>query len=281
MNIKEYISSGVIEAYVLGIATDDEVREIEQLKTQYPELLIAIQEQEALLGQYAQAHAIAPPPQLKQNIWKAIQEEKQLSHTPVPSSSTNNPETPNISLNKGGSAESGWRQYAMAASLALLIASVAGNVWMMGENKKMESDLAAINNAMQELSAEAKAASSSAQKANDALAVLSLPSIKKINLAGVGTHTDHNAMLYWDVATGNVFLDLKNMPKAPEGKQYQLWAIVDGKPVDAGMYDANDDAMMEKMKTIPKAEMFAVTIEKIGGSPSPTLDQMVVAGKTI
>lgn len=281
MNIKEYISSGVIEAYVLGIATDDEVREIEQLKTQYPELLIAIQEQEALLGQYGQAHAIAPPPHLKQNIWKAIQEETESSHTIVTSSTTNNTETPNISLNKGGSAESGWRQYAMAASLALLVASAAGNVWMMSENKKMESDMASMNNAMQELSAEAKAASSSAQKANDALAVLSLPSLKKINLAGVGTHTEHNAMLYWDVATGNVFLDLKNMPKAPEGKQYQLWAIVDGKPVDAGMYDANDDAMMEKMKTIPKAEMFAVTIEKMGGSPSPTLDQMVVAGKTI
>lgn len=278
MNIKEYISSGVIEAYVLGIATDDEVREIEQLKTQYPELLIAIQEQEALLGQYAQAHAVAPPPHLKQNIWKAIQEKTQTSNV---INHSNNDEPKNFSLNKGGAAESGWRQYAMAASVALLIASAAGNAWMMSENKKMESDMASMNNAMQELSAEAKAANSSAQKANEALAVLSLPNLKKINLAGVGTHTEHSAMLYWDAATGNVFLDLKSMPKAPEGKQYQLWAIVDGKPVDAGMYDEHDDAMMERMKTIPKAEMFAVTIEKMGGSPSPTLDQMVVAGKTI
>jgi len=278
VNIKEYISSGVIEAYVLGIATDDEVREIEQLKTQYPELLIAIQEQEALLGQYAQAHAVAPPPHLKQNIWKAIQEETQTSNV---INHSNNDEPKNFSLNKGGAAESGWRQYAMAASVALLVASAAGNVWMMSENKKMESDMASMNNAMQELSAEVKAANSSAQKANEALAVLSLPNLKKINLAGVGTHTEHSAMLYWDAATGNVFLDLKSMPKAPEGKQYQLWAIVDGKPVDAGMYDEHDDAMMERMKTIPKAEMFAVTIEKMGGNPSPTLDQMVVAGKAI
>lgn len=278
MNIKEYISSGVIEAYVLGIATDDEVREIEQLKTQYPELLIAIQEQEALLGQYAQAHAVAPPPHLKQNIWKAIQEETQTSNV---INHSNNDEPKNFSLNKGGAAELGWRQYAMAASVALLVASAAGNVWMMSENKKMERDMASMNNAMQELSAEVKAANSSAQKANEALAVLSLPNLKKINLAGVGTHTEHSAMLYWDAATGNVFLDLKSMPKAPEGKQYQLWAIVDGKPVDAGMYDEHDDAMMERMKTIPKAEMFAVTIEKMGGNPSPTLDQMVVAGKAI
>jgi anti-sigma-K factor RskA len=281
VDIKEYISSGVIEAYVLGIATDDEVREIEQLKTQYPELLVAIQEQEELLGQYALAHSVAPPPQLKQSIWQAIQEET-MSNSSINSSSTpNNIETPNISLNKGGATESGWRQYAMAASVALLVASAAGNVWMMSQNKKMGNDIAGMSNEMQRLSLEVQQATSSAEKANEALAVLSLPSLKKINLAGVGSHVQHSGMLYWDGATGDVFLDLNSMPAAPEGKQYQLWAIVDGKPVDAGMYVANSGALMEKMKTIPKAEMFAITIEKMGGSPTPTLDQMVVAGKTI
>ena len=87
-------------------------------------------------------------------------------------------------------------------------------------------------------------------------------------------------MLYWDGATGDVYVNLNTMPAAPPGKQYQLWAIVDGKPVDAGMYDNNSSIALHKMKTIPKAEMFAVTIENAGGSPTPTLDQMVVAGKT-
>ena len=36
---------------------------------------------------------------------------------------------------------------------------------------------------------------------------------------------------------------------------------------------------MQKMKVIPQAEMFAVTLEKEGGSPTPTLDEMYVAGK--
>lgn len=274
MNIKEYISSGVIEAYVLGIATDDEVREIEQLKSQYPELLIAIQEQEALLGQYARAQSVSPPPQLKQNIWKAIQDETKLNTESITP-------TTKIPLNNSGATDRGWRQYAMAASLALLVASAAGNMWMMQENSKMKNDVTAMSAEMEHLSLEAKQSALSAQKANEALAVLSLPALKKINLAGVGSHTQHSGMLYWDVATGDVFLDLNSMPAAPEGKQYQLWAIVDGKPVDAGMYVANSGAVIEKMKTIPKAEMFAITIEKMGGSLTPTLDQMVVAGKTI
>ncbi len=274
MDIKEYISSGVIEAYVLGIATDDEVREIEQLKTQYPELLIAIQEQEELLGQYALAHSVAPPPQLKQNIWQAIQEDPSINTESIK-------ETKKIPLNISAASDRGWRQYAMAASVALLVASAAGNVWMMSQNKRMGNDIASMSSEMQHLSLEVQQATSSAEKANEALAVLSLPALKKINLAGVGSHAQHSGMLYWDGATGDVFLDLNSMPAAPEGKQYQLWAIVDGKPVDAGMYVAGNGAMMEKMKNIPKAEMFAITIEKMGGSPTPTLDQMVVAGKTI
>ena len=278
MDIKEYISSGVIEAYVLGIATDEELRELEQLRTQYPELQMAILEQESLLGDYAQAHSIAPAPQLKQTIWQAIQAETISNSVPeIPK------ETAKINLASGGStaASSPWKQYAMAASLALLVASGAGNLWMMSQNKKMADDVASLSASQKALLEEKGQALAAAEKANQVLGILSSPSLKKINLAGVGTHTANSGMLYWDVASGDVFLDLKSMPAAPEGKQYQLWAIVDGKPVDAGMYAANNESMMEKMKNIPKAEMFAITIEKMGGSPTPTLDQMVVAGKTI
>ena len=275
MNIKEYISSGVIEAYVLGIATDEELREIEKLRSQHPELELAIQEQEALLGQYAQAHSISPAPQLKQHIWERIQAE-----TEIKSEEDKVVKTPKISLDSASvPKQSVWKQFLMAASVALLIASGLGNFWMMGQNKKMAQDLAVLSTQQKLLLEEKNTAIISAQKANQAMAILSLPSLKKINLAGVGTHSQHSGMLYWDVASGDVFLDLNCMPAAPEGMQYQLWAIVDGKPVDAGMYDASN-GQMEKMKRIPKAEMFAITIEKQGGSPTPSLDKMVVAGKT-
>jgi anti-sigma-K factor RskA len=67
------------------------------------------------------------------------------------------------------------------------------------------------------------------------------------------------------------------MEKTPAGKQYQLWAIVDGKPVDAGMI--GDCEGLCKMKVIDHAEAFAVTLENAGGSPAPTLTAMFVLGK--
>lgn len=280
MNINEYISSGVIEAYVLGIATDEELLELKKLRLQYPELEIAIQEQELLLGQYGQAQAIAPPPQLKRNIWEAIQANENKASQMDELTQT----TPLIPLPTNADVpikkEKGWQQYGMAASVALLVAVGASNIWMQKNQGKMNAEMAAMSQKQEALLAENKAAIQKVTQAEQALAVLSLPNLKKIKLDGVGTHTDNSAMLYWDGATGNVFVDMHTMPAAPDGKAYQLWAIVDGKPVDAGMYNAKDGANLIQMKTFAKAEMFAVTIEKTGGSPTPTMEQMVVAGKT-
>jgi hypothetical protein len=43
-NINEYIMSGIIEAYVLGVATPLEVKEVEQLAADHIEIRQAIDE---------------------------------------------------------------------------------------------------------------------------------------------------------------------------------------------------------------------------------------------
>jgi anti-sigma-K factor RskA len=63
--------------------------------------------------------------------------------------------------------------------------------------------------------------------------------------------------------------------------QYQLWAIVDGKPIDAGVFDSNLSGLV-KMKDITSgASTFAVTIEPRGGSVSPSLHTMQVVGNIV
>jgi hypothetical protein len=61
-----------------------------------------------------------------------------------------------------------------------------------------------------------------------------------------------------------VYLSSVKLPVAPEGKQYQLWAIVDGKPVDAGLLD--NPETFEKMKSLGNAQAFAISLEAKGGS---------------
>ena len=74
MNIEEYISSGIIETYVLGFAGEEDARELEELCHQYPEIQAAVREAEASLGDYAQLNSITPPAGAKEQIWAAIVE---------------------------------------------------------------------------------------------------------------------------------------------------------------------------------------------------------------
>lgn len=68
-------------------------------------------------------------------------------------------------------------------------------------------------------------------------------------------------------------------PLFPFG-QYQLWAIVDCKPVDAGMISTEKGVYhIQKMRSFGKAQAFAITLEKADGSPTPTMDQMIVQAK--
>ena len=39
------------------------------------------------------------------------------------------------------------------------------------------------------------------------------------------------ARVYWNDHQQNAFLEVNQLPEAPAGKQYQLWAIVAGEPV--------------------------------------------------
>ncbi|MEJ7913954.1 MAG: anti-sigma factor, partial [Chitinophagaceae bacterium] len=86
------------------------------------------------------------------------------------------------------------------------------------------------------------------------------------------------ATVYWDRRTNEVYLLVNKLPEPSSDKQYQLWALVDGKPVDAGVFDARTATALVKMKNITNAQGFAVTLENKGGSIAPTMEQMYVLG---
>jgi anti-sigma-K factor RskA len=104
------------------------------------------------------------------------------------------------------------------------------------------------------------------------------PRMKAVKLPGVPSNPSSMCTVYWDTQTKDVYLMVNNLPKPAPDMQYQLWAMVDGKPVDAGMLDMDTGQMVVKMKNIPIAQAFAITLEKKGGSPTPDMNAMYVMG---
>jgi anti-sigma-K factor RskA len=103
---------------------------------------------------------------------------------------------------------------------------------------------------------------------------------KLVALAGTPAHPAARARVLFNKAAHRVYIDVAQLPPLPPGKQYQLWALDQGKPVDAGVLTAATTAGdgLQQMKNIASAQAFAMTVEPTGGSAGPTLDTMTVIG---
>jgi anti-sigma-K factor RskA len=96
-------------------------------------------------------------------------------------------------------------------------------------------------------------------------------------LKGTEAFPSTYATVYWKTSSSEVYLAPAGLPEPEEGKQYQLWAIVNGEPRSAGM--VNDLKGLNVMQQISDASAFAITLEPEGGSESPTLEAMYVLGE--
>jgi anti-sigma-K factor RskA len=263
LELNEIISSGLLELYATGLASKEEALQVEQWIKQYPEVAAEFAEIESATEAYARAHAVQPDETVKEELFSRLNTHKQAPVIPL---KTNTYKTTGI--------PSYWK-WAIAASVILLIGSIVLNVSLY--NKYDEAD----KNLQQTQQQLADATESNSEMKQDMNVVQSKYS-EPVALHGMNVAPDAAAKIFWMKNTGDVYVDPSNLPDIPEGKQFQLWAIVDGKPVDGGMIltsKKGDKYRIQKMKSFGAAQAFAITIEKAGGSPAPTMDQMVVMGK--
>ena len=272
MDVKAYIASGIIESYVLGQASEQEQREIKCLSKIYPEIANYLNVVENDLEQFANAHAKTPPMHLKANILAAIAEVEQEPTEEIPAL-LKKVEAPKEEVKTEAKviALNPMRKFYAAA--AILIIAVLSGVLVSQinttKNLQTQSEVLAAENAAKQEALDA---------ASRELAVLTNPANTIIQLGGTEKYPAAKATVYWDKSSGNVYLQGSALAELPADEVYQLWVLVDGVPVDMGLFDHNETGALAKMKLATQGQVFAITIEKAGGSEAPTLEEMVVFG---
>ena len=268
MNINDVISSGLLESYVLGTASAEDVSLVNKLCREHPELIKEIEAIEASLMNFSAGVAPAVNKDLKEKI--ASQLTFDAEESPVAKVISIKTETEGrLNLYKLG----------MAASLLLFLTSLMYNVQLNHKLSKVSVELAELNAAKSYMADELKVQQASLKTMDSELHIVANPKVKTIALKGMNSLDKKSAMIHMNMETNEVYFNASVLPATPTAKQYQLWAIVDGKPVDAGMIDMNSTAsVFQKMKTIKGAQAFAVTIENMGGSPVPTMETMCLLG---
>ncbi len=259
MELKEFIESGMLESYLLGTATAEEIRMVNSMMAKHPEVKSELDSIEKTLLNIAKTNAPDPSQKVKEKILQEIH-----STTNVTPDNNTVPITKNKSLKL--------LRYGIAASIALLIISITTNIVMMTENIGMQNKLSQLDKQNVYIQNEFNQIQSQ-------YATITHPDCRPVKLKGLDISPESFVTVYWNKPNTSVHLLVNNLVPAPEGKQYQLWAIVDGKPMDAGVFDCTPGAGIQTMKNIPNAQAFAVTLENKGGSPTPTMEAMYVMGE--
>jgi anti-sigma-K factor RskA len=249
VNIHEYISSGIVESYVLGLASTEERIEFEQMCRQHPEVLQARIAFEELLEEKAFEHSIKADEGLKQKVFERIaggNESIRIDTTPVRSFL--------------------WLKIAAAACFILLAGSI---FWILSLQKKNNELTDRLNESGSKL----------AQVEEDLKMLQGNPAVKMVSMSGTDMSPQSYTTVYWDTTSHDVFLLVNNLPQPASDQQYQLWALLNGQPIDMGMLEITEKPLqLYRMKNVQSAQAFAITLEKKGGSTTPQ-GSMYVMGK--
>lgn len=295
MDSRQFIESGALETYAMGFATEQEAKLVAELAARYPEVkaeLVAIEES---MEKFDRLNAMEVPVKLKDEIrenvlgtqFSALGSDRSVSSSLSTSLETNSVENQERgakirSLNGSGNGQpmqNNFYKYAAAAALILVIGASWYAVILRNQISDKDDQLSQLKADNELLNANLATMDTLAQTLGDKnlallteVNLLKKPDMKSIELKGMEVAPDAKAMAYANTKTGEVYLEIMNLPSAPEGMQYQFWGIVDDEPVDAGMIpvDENDLAGIHPMTTVPNAVAYAISLEPMGGSPQPS-----------
>jgi anti-sigma-K factor RskA len=196
----------------------------------------------------AEAPAVAPPPELRGRILAAIRTGP-ARVAPV----------------RPAALGAAWRILAAAAALAAVLVGV-DDARLRREREDLRSQSAQLAGRLQ--SAETELAQRTLRAR-----VLESDDVRMLILGGQGPQPNAKGRVFWSARARRGVLVAGNLSPLPADRQYELWVFQQGKPVAAGVFDADAEGRVAFESTdFPEAEAqnFAVTIEPRGGVPAPT-----------
>lgn len=121
----------------------------------------------------------------------------------------------------------------------------------------------------------------SADESTQVRRILAAGDLRRLDLAGTKAAPAAAGRAFWSPAEGLV-VAFANLPATDAGRVYQLWVIPSGgSPIDAGLLDLQSDGRalaLARAGTSQRVRTVAITLEPAGGSPAPTLSNMIAAG---
>jgi anti-sigma-K factor RskA len=227
------------EAYVLGALPEEERREVEEFLAQHPERQAEVDE----LGAFAGLLALSPrehepTPELRRSIMSVVESEARSSARSEPRLA-------------GLRGLLSLQRVALAAAALLVIGLFSWNMLLQGELQDLQGRVANLQES---------------------------PQSRMVALEGTGDAQQQGHAEVMILEDDRAVLMAEDMPRAPEGRTYQIWVIEGDVPEPGGLFEPRGESVAAVVeKPLDEGDVIAVTIEPAGGSRQPTTDPLMTA----
>ena len=251
--VKDFLASGKLEEYLMGLGTPESQRESAHFISNYPEVRKEYESLQQDIEAYANSMAQKAPEGVKASILKEIQNAKR-------------------SGTASGNQSSGFKWIATSAALlALLFAA-----WMWSQRSQANDEYQQLEKKYNQLVSDCDRNTQEMAALVSERALLLDPATQTVILAGDAMGSQFYAAAFWNKEKSVGHLNLDNLPTPPDKHCIQLWADVDGKMVNLGILPINESGMMALPFKVA-ATSLNVTIEPEGGSDHPTVSRIVAS----
>ncbi len=262
MDKNKFLSTGLLEQYVLGLTSPEESELVEKFAEEFPEIQKEINAMRRALEDYARSNAIPPPKGMKDQILSEIETMENGAAASQFNSIDNRPRGTILRY----------------ASLLLVLFAAALAFFYYNKSINSEQNYAQLAMEYDELQQDCSRRQAQYDRVYQQYAVINDHQTKHVHIRGTGKFTDDAlAVVYYNSNNEEAILQLVNFPSPPEDKQYQIWADVEGEMINMGVFDCKMNTL-QAVKFIDEAESLNITLEPKGGSDHPTVENLYANG---
>ena len=260
MKVQAFITSGILEKYVLNMTTEQEVQEVLDMASQHLEIKEELAAIRNSLQGYILAHQVQPPAKLKEkslSVFKNKGGVESRSEPVRPSRSYHS------SVEKKPASSSGFNIVGVAAALlalALLAASFTAYSFYSDVEKAKDETL----NANGEIERLQKKLASEENLSKDLQSKLNFYEDRNnqiIVLNGSRRTPSARANVYWNAATKSASIDLVEVPVVPPNRVAVLWATTGRQVQKIGVLKSNNPGERTPLTYVESPDLLYVTEE--------------------
>ncbi|WP_367388738.1 anti-sigma factor [Lewinella sp. LCG006] len=249
MNKQQFLNSGLLEQFVLGLTSPEEDKIVQQYLHKFPELNNELNALHQAMDQYALQHAIPPPK--SQYPAEAYDANAYVSDS----------------------------HYRFNWSLLTTIVLAFLSFYLFRNNQHQQKDILQIEAEHAALKTYCQTSQDKVQAQLLMLDKIQHPHTQSIVLAGTEIAPAHFAVAHWNPTLKEGWLDPTKLPILPKGKQYQVWADINGEMISIALIPPNSRELIS-IAYMDNAESINITEEALGGADHPNVD-LLMANATL